>query len=914
MKRFPFACRFALGLAALAWACPFSPAKIVAAEEPAPPAEKAKPDTKDAKPKKPEKKPDFPPFKEVTEDFEKREGFFDLYYNDKKNELLAVIPKSMIGKDFLILSSLSGGPSLAGFMWQPFVARWEEMDKKLVLIEPDLSHSEVKGKPISDVIRRTYTDRIVLSTKIVSKRGGDPVVSFDDVFKSDRVGLGRLYGGSVNKSLSQWAKVKAFEKNVELSIDVAVMGKRKTGIHAGVHYSISELPKNDYKARVADDRIGYFMTAVKDYGRDHSDPTLFDRLIHRWHFRKADPSAALSDVHPDDQLVFYLEKTIPVKFRRYVREGVLMWNDAFEKAGLLNAVAVRQQTDDNEWKDLDPEDVRYNFIRWIVSGRAFAMGPSRVNPRTGQILDADILIDDSFMRAIYAQYARLNARGPSAAYDPQLHEFLANNPEWAYQPLEEQILPEYTSYGGADMSWDPDILNDLVKNHQFHCTYATGLAHEFAFANFLSSSVGHGQLSDKYIGQFIKWVVSHEVGHTLGLRHNFKASTWKPLDEILATEGDKDVPTSASVMDYCPAMFALTPDDQKNFYGVGLGPYDLWAIEYGYRHTDDEHSTEKDLLSSIASRSAESGHAYGTDEDRGFFSPDPLVNVYDNSDDPIAYATYRMGLVKKLQSNMLDWAIEDGESYSRLRRAFDGLLFEYSRVTSFAARFIGGQYVNRHHKGDPDAKPPLEIVPPAKQREALDFLVENVFSDHGYKFDPELINRLGPGRWGHWDSDDYDTSRDYPLHDRIAATRFLTLFHLTNPFTLTRIHDAELKTPADQDAMTLPEVMGKTTDAIWSELDDNRDEKWTPRNPKISSLRRNLQRTHLRLMLNIIKAEPGRTMPADAHAVARMTLKNLADKMQVALGGPSTFDIATRAHLDEAMTRITRALDADFKL
>ncbi len=863
----------------------------------------------------PEKKPDFPPFDEVTEDHEKIPGFFDLYYNKKKDHLLAVIPKAMLEKDFLVSTSISGGPAFTGFMWDGYIGQWHEMGKKLVLIEPDLRHARAAKSTVEEVIARTYTDRIVLSTKIVSKRDGDPVIDLDDVFKKDRAGLSRFYNASMDAKLSRWAKTKAFEKNVELAVDAAMMGKDHDGVRARVHFSISELPENDYKPRRADDRVGYFMSAVKDFGRDHSERTIFDRRIHRWHLRKSDPEAAVSDVHPDDQIVFYLEKTIPIQYRRYVRDGVLMWNSAFEKAGLMNALAVRQQTETNEFKDLDPEDVRYNFIRWIVSGTPFAMGPSRVNPRTGQILDADILMDDSFIRVILAQYARMAARGPAAAYDPQLHEFLTGNPQWAFVPLQEQLLPKTTRYGGAAVEWDRELMQRYVKNHQAICTYAYGMSHEMILADSILRAEGLDGLSEKYIGQFIKWVVSHEVGHTLGLRHNFKASTWKSLDEILATTGEQNALTTASVMDYCPAMFATEIDQQKNFYGVGIGPYDDWAIEYGYRHTDDEYKTEDDLLKAIAAQSAEPGHVYATDEDRGYFAPDPLVNVYDNGDDPIRYAKYRMDLVQRLQKNVEAWAVEDGESYSRLRRAFNSLLYEYSRVARFAARFVGGQYVSRHHKGDAGEKPPFEIVPIKKQREALDFLVKNVFSDAAFKFDPELINKLGPGRWGHWDSDDYDSLREYPLHDRIAATQYWALFHLLNPFTLSRVYDAELKVPADQDAITVPEIMVETTKVIWQELDDNQDGKgWTNRRPCISSIRRSLQRAHLKMMINIILSSPGRNMPADAHAVARLTLKGLSKQIVGFLEDAGELDMATLAHLDEARARIDQALDAEFEL
>jgi len=276
-----------------------------------------------------------------------------------------------------------------------------------------------------------------------------------------------------------------------------------------------------------------------------------------------------------------------------------------------------------------------------------------------------------------------------------------------------------------------------------------------------------------------------------------------------------------------------------------------------------------------------------------------------------------MEMVQALQKNMVDWAVEDGESYNRVRKNFDMLLYEFGRVAGFAARYIGGIYVHRDHKGDPDARPSFEVVPVAKQREALAFLNETIFSDSAFSFEPELLNKLGAGRFRHWDSDSYDSQVDYPIHDRIAATQYRALFHVLNPFTITRIYDAELKVPADQDAMTVPELMTTITAAIWSELKNpvGRGE-FTNRQPFISSVRRSLQRQHASVMLNLLLSQPGRMTPADAHSVVRMTLVGLSAQMKSMLdgNGGSRLDDFSKAHLLDTMTRINKALDADFSL
>ncbi len=891
-----------------------------AAEGADPAAPGADKDAKDRDKDKDKDKPDYPKFEEVTKDYtlmpviSTKEGespFLSLYWNEKKDSLLAVIPKSMLGKQFLMASSIAAGPAFTGFMWDDHVVQVEERDKKLVFIEPDLRYKKAEKTTVEDVVARTYTDRILTVVPILTKKGADFVIELDKVFKADFAGISQFYGGQVDASLSRWAERKCFPKNIELNVNTAIMrGREGGGEQAMVHYSISELPNTDYKPREADNRIGYFLTVVKDWGRDHSDKTIFRRYINRWNVKKADPKAEVSDVDPATQIVFYIEKTVPVKYRRYVREGILEWNKAFEKAGFRNAIAVLQQTD-TVYNDLDPEDVRYNFFRWIVSGRAFAMGPSRAHPLTGEILDADIIFDDSFARVWEMQYGILSAKGPAAAYDPQVLSFLEAHPEWNFVPQEAKLLPDMKhSYCGVDPSFSPAMMERLSHQHGF-CTYADGMMHEMAFNAALLKASGNAAMTEEFVGQMIKEVATHEVGHTLGLRHNFKASSWLPLDKILANK-DSNEAVGASVMDYNPGLFAQSKEEQGNFVTQTVGPYDVWAIQYGYS-VPKEGGKEEDLVKSIASRSTEPGHAYATDEDTSVFAPDPLVNRYDNGDDPIAYANHRINMIERLRDDMVDWAVEEGEGYNRLRRAFDMMLFEYGRCTQFVARQVGGAYVNRHHKGDPNAQDPYVVVSPEKQRAALDLLVQKVFADSAFTFDPALVNKLAAGRWGHWDSDEYDSQIDYPLHNRIAGVQYWAMFYLLNPFTLTRVYDSELKVPSDQDTITVPEIMTKTISAIWSELNDGPDGKtYTNRQPYISSIRRSLQRQHLNILLNLAVAQPDGRMPSDVHAVTRLKLKGLSEQIALVLKNGTGLDDFCRAHLSESKDRIEKALDANF--
>jgi len=322
---------------------------------------------------------------------------------------------------------------------------------------------------------------------------------------------------------------------------------------------------------------------------------------------------------------------------------------------------------------------------------------------------------------------------------------------------------------------------------------------------------------------------------------------------------------------------------------------------------------EGEMLSKIASKVAEEGLDFATDENASYLAPDPLVNTYDNTSNPLEWAEYRMGLVDSLRKDMTDWAVKDGESYEHLRRTFDMLMFEYSRSARFAARLIGGQYLHRDFRGDPNARPPIEIVPVAQQQAALDFVNRRVFAANAFEFDPGLLNHLAPGRWRHWGSDAYDAQEDYPLHDRVLAVQYWVLFHITNPVTVRRVYDAELKVPAGEDALTLNDLLTDVTNSIWSDLDVNCGKQCTPRTPFLQSIRRNLQREHVRTLSRIVLSQENGEYPADAIAVARMTLTKLQERLSER-AGDKYLDPATRAHFVDTQARISKALDAGYEL
>ena len=881
---------------------------------------------------KKKKKDEYPPFEEVTEGFKQikpeQKTFFTLWFNEKTDELLCQIPKGLLSKRFLAATTLSGGSPMSGAQAGHTLLFWEQFGKQLLLVEPDLRYAPGEKSTVADVIKRTYNDTILKSVPIKTLHSsGDPVIDLGDLLKSGLPGMG---GMPIDAKLSKWGEFKVFEKNVELPVELAIRtptdgpgGRPGAGAASSggvieklvLHYSMSELPDNPgYKPRRADDRLGYFLTVNKDWSKKHNEKTLFNRFINRWDLQKVDPELALSPVKRP--IIWYVEKTVPIRWRRYVKEGILDWNKAFEKCGFVDAVQVRQQTD-TEFADLHPGDVRYNFFRWIVSGRAFAMGPSRANPLTGEILDADIIMDDSMVR-VWTQ--RYGIYGKKATFwedeDPTLLEFLAAHPDWNFQERTATLLPQTAALLAPQKTYVETLLEDLDRRSLTvpQCSYAEGIARELAFDAALAKANGEEDLPEEFLGQIIKEVVSHEVGHCLGLRHNFKASTYLTLEEALA-HSDRGAANCGSVMDYNPTLFSLKEAKQGDYVMRTIGPYDHWAIEYGYRPVEKPFKNEEELLKSITDRVADRGLAYGTDEDTMFFSPDPLCNRYDFGTDPTAYARHQMTLVEQLRDGLTDWAVEDGESYYQLRRTFNTLLSTYGRDATYVARFVGGMYVNRDHKADPNARSPFEVVPAARQREALEFISEHLFSDKAWRFPPELLNKLAAGRFSHWDSDQFDLEVEFPIHETVARIQYGALFQFMNPWTVKRIYDTQMQ--CVEDAFTLSELMGKLAQEIWSELaQPPAGGLYSDAEPFISSFRRGLQRQHLRLLVNIALQDPDGTLPADAHALTTMTLQDLNEMLGEALKKDrgKTLDSFTRAHLMDSKKRIEKALDAVYNM
>ncbi len=833
----------------------------------------------------------------LLKDAKKIEGLLPLYWKEEK--LYAELSSSSLSREYVVLLAIARGigkrPLYGGMTWSlgdDWVWKFRKVNKRIHVIRRNVRFKATKGKPIASAVETAYTDSVLFSLPILTTgpKGGD-LVDLSAVFMTDLPKISMVLPGFVFSSTkSSYASVKGFPDNVEVEVAATYASSGKTsidsvpdsrGVTINVHYSISRLPSTGYQPRLADPRVGHFLTVLKDYSKQ-TDGDQYVRYINRWDLQKADAAAKISP--PKRPVIFWIENTVPYKYRKPIREGILEWNRAFEKAGFVDAIEVRQQPEKADW---DPEDINYNTFRWITSSASFAMGPSRVNPYTGQILDADIIFDADFL-----QYWK--------------NEIDTNMSE---------------SIAGGPLDLNSDRLHEGPRGfcedcqHYHGCNLSAGMARQLSFAHAaLVARAEPKQLieaKEKLIMQGIKEVTMHEVGHTLGLRHNFKASTYLTLDEMNDPNKTRDTGLTASVMDYAPPNIVPKGVKQGDFYSTTIGPYDMWAIEYGYKPFSGGTTGEVAELKKIAARSGEPALAYSTDEDCRSTDPDPLVNRFDMGKDLVAFGERKTKLVAELVPGIVDRMTEDGDDYTQARRAFNVLLSKQSEAMFFAARYVGGLHTSRSHKGDKDAKPPIAVVEPKKQREALALLEKEVFGAAAYQFSPTLLNHLGPTRWKHWGQEPTERP-DYPIHEMVAKWQKKVLDHLLSSLTLQRLIDNEIKVPADRDAFTAAELMERLTKSVFAELDAIQQGEFTNRKPAINSPRRRLQRDYFQRLAKLVIGTT--KAPEDCRAVAMAELTSLNDRIAAFLERKIKLDTYSRAHLSELQGRINKVVEADLDM
>ncbi len=728
------------------------------------------------------------------------------------------------------------------------------------------------------------------------------VVEFTPLLLSDLVNLGEMLndrlksGYGLDGDRSYVERVSVYPKNAEFNTHLTFKTSKDPGLASvidsryvtvGVHHSFSELPKDPMTPRYADDRVGYFLSVHKDYSLDRQKDW-WVRYTNRWRLEKKYPNQELSE--PVEPIVYYIENTVPVEYRPYLKKGVEVWQKAFEAAGFKNAIIAKEQPDDPEWS---AEDVRYSTLRWITSHQASfgAIGPSRTDPRTGEILDADILFEANMVVGFRNNHQRLVT--PGIGFEDM-------------DPFDYMLEGDRLQYNRAFEIGGPEMASKTCS-----------AAHSLPMAGaFLQAALMHrGDLEPgkplpiEFVGEALVWVTAHEVGHTLGLRHNFRSSNSVPFELLHDKEYVAENGLYASVMEYPNINVSRDAATQGYYYTPTVGTYDVWAIRYGYsefkgvRHPKDEMKQ----LAAIASEAADPMHPYGTDEE--WYLPgsvDPFVNTGDLSGNPLAWAMDRTEYVTSLFEGLEDRMVADGDSWSNLTIGMNTLLGHYYGSMNYISRYVGGMQTSRAHKGDPGAGAPMVMIEPAKQREAIQFLAGSIFSENPLPVEIGYLEHLEPNRWGHWGSG-MSNRLDYPLHTRILAMQAPVLRRVTHPLTLSRMLEAEMYAP---DAFSMIEMFETLNSAIWTEVVQPAGYR---NGSNVSTPRRGVQRMWLDRLIEVAFT-PEDGMPADASAVARMVLLELDAKIDGALEHGATLDGYTKAHLIDCDARIRTAFEAGYQL
>ena len=740
--------------------------------------------------------------KDITKEFSKYEGFFEAYQDTETSAIYLVVDEEQLNKEFIYFAHVVDGVVASrrnrGSYLDNGIFKIEKYFDTLRLSRINTAFSLDERTALSRSSGANISDSVLASLPIKASNEDENryLVDVTSLFLSEELTPIKpipspfadeesFRWGQISPTKSKIERIINYPKNTDIEVELVIESQPSfnyeeedaadpRNISIKMRYSFIGMPKNNFEPRMADQSIGYFSEKITDLSTDDATPYL--DLIHKWDLQKKNPELAISE--PIKPILFWLENTTPLKFRDYITEGLLAWNEAFLKAGIKNAIEVKIQPDDADW---DAGDIRYNVLRWTSSPNApfGGYGPSFVNPRTGEIIGADIML------------------------------------EWVYATNRLTINDIFnSSHGSTDCS-----IGSLMQE-----------------ANMMSYLTSLDEDDPEILKQSIIRLTLHEVGHTLGLNHNFKASFLHNSKDVHNKELTQKVGLTGSVMEYPAVNIAPLGVEQGDYYDTRTGPYDLWAIEFGY--TPQLTAEERTAL---LSKSKLHEHMFANDSE-DMRSPgkgiDPRAMINDLSSEPIIYAEQRIKLVNDTISKLPSLLSGKASSWEEYRNAYKILLRETSRSLDTVSRYIGGVYVNRSTPAQGSDQLPYEPVPALKQKEAMRVLADHAFSVNAFPINGELLNLLQIERRGF---DLYGEHEDPQVHKAILNIQNKVFDQLLSPWVTYRITDTTLY----GNDYEIYEFFNDLNNSIFEE----------DLNFEVSYVRKNLQTTYVRRLINILAAD-----------------------------------------------------------